>query len=62
MSWKLEEDLVAYSVQSIGGGWRWRLYGAEGRVMRQGFEASEIEADRVAAQAFWGHADHRLAA
>ena len=62
MNRKLQDHLVAYSVQNIGGGWRWRLYGPEGRVVRQGFETTEAHADRVAAQAFWGQADHRLAA
>lgn len=62
MSWKLEEDLVAYSVQNIGGGWRWRLHGPAGLVVRQGFETSQARADRAAAQAFWGRTGHRLAA
>jgi len=62
MSWNLENDLVAYSVQNASDGWRWRVYAAHGRVIRHGLEHDESGALRAAVEAFCGGGQHQLAA
>jgi len=49
-----EVELVAYSVQELGGGWRWRVYAEGGRVVLQGMEAARDRAERAARTVFWG--------
>jgi hypothetical protein len=49
------EELVAYSVQDLGGQlWRWRVYRAGGCVVSQGVEISRAVAERVAAALAFG--------
>jgi hypothetical protein len=62
MTLQLEQEMVAYAVQNVGEGWRWRIYGPHGRLIRQGIERSEAAALSHAEVVFWGQADHRIAA
>lgn len=62
MNWQLQGDMVAYSVQNVSEGWRWRIYGPHGRVLRQGLERTQAAARRLAEVLFWGQAEHRAAA
>jgi hypothetical protein len=48
------EELVAYSVQDLGGAWRWRVYRAGGQVAGQGVETSRPRAEAVAAVRAFG--------
>ncbi|MBV9509059.1 MAG: hypothetical protein JO303_02110 [Caulobacteraceae bacterium] len=47
-------ELVAYSVQELGGAWRWRVYGPAGQVISQGVEATEARAMQAAAALMLG--------
>jgi hypothetical protein len=52
------EEIVAYSVQDLGGQlWRWRVYRAGGQVFSQGVEISKALAERVAAALAFGGVD-----
>ena len=62
MNWQVEQEMVAYAVQNVGEGWRWRIFGPHGRVLRQGIERTEAAALGLAEVVFWGQADHRIAA
>jgi hypothetical protein len=62
MTNKFQKELVAYSVQKVGDGWRWRVYGPGGVVVLQGIETTQRAADRRSSDAFWRQADHRIAA
>ena len=57
-----QEEAVAYSVQELGGAWRWRIYAAHGRVMIQGVEIDAARAERTALAAFWGQSATRRVA
>jgi hypothetical protein len=53
MSADLDTELLAYSVEYIGGRrWRWRAYGSGGAVVCEGVEATAAGADRAAAALF----------
>ena len=56
MNSERDEELVAYSVQDLGGLWRWRVYRAHGQVIRQGVEATADRAERAAAALVFGFA------
>ena len=62
MNWRLREEMVAYSVQQVGEGWRWRVYGPHGRVLCEGLKQTQAAAQGLAEVVFWGRADHRIAA
>lgn len=62
MNWRLNEEMVAYAVQNVGDGWRWRIFGPHGRILRQGLARTEAAAQGLAEVVFWGQADHRIAA
>jgi hypothetical protein len=46
------DEVIAYSVQSLGRYCRWRVYGVAGRVLMHGVEASAAAAERAALSAF----------
>jgi hypothetical protein len=48
MNTKCVQEFVAYSVQDLGGLWRWRVYRIGGQVARHGIEATEAAAERTA--------------
>jgi hypothetical protein len=52
MKAELAEELVAYSVQDLGGHWRWRVYRGGGQMIRQGVEPTEDGAARAAVGLF----------
>lgn len=55
------QELVAYSVEDLGGLWRWRVYRAGGQVVRQGAEATEEAAGRAACALVIGLATRQAA-
>jgi hypothetical protein len=43
---------LAYSIQDLGSAWRWRIYGAAGRVLRDGLAPTKRAAELSALGAF----------
>jgi hypothetical protein len=61
MNNELGQELVAYSVEDLGGLWRWRVYEADGQMARQGAEATEEAAGCAALALLFGLAVRQAA-